>query len=205
MFIVLSGSTCTGKSTIGKLLAEQSTNAGMDMVFLNETSIHSAALSLMFREPEKHAFVVQCEFVVRRTGLLLWAIRQHAHIVIERHINDERLFEEYWWSKGMISDAQHDAYQRLWQECRKVQPKPDYTIFVRSDAEKATLRLLQRDRMAGEAREVPESFVSQYVSELTSRYDDYVAKGLIRPDMRVSSDEESVDEITKKILQAISL
>jgi len=205
MFIVLSGSTCVGKSTIGRLLADQYTNAGMDMVFLNETSIHSVALPLMFREPEKHAFVVQCEFVIRRTALLLWALRHHAHVVIERNINDERLFEEYWLSKGMISDIQHNAYQLLWQECRKVQPKPDYTIFVRSGAEKATSRLFERERMAGEASEVPESFVRQYVSELTDWYDDYVVRDLIKPNMIVNTDEETADEVTQRILQTIPL
>ncbi|GHT28762.1 hypothetical protein FACS18942_09440 [Planctomycetales bacterium] len=84
-----------------------------------------------------------------------------------------------------------------------MQPKPDYTIFVRSDAEKATSRLLERERTAGEASEVPESFVRQYVSELTAQYDDYVAKGLIISDIIVSSDEETADDVTRRILQTI--
>lgn len=203
MLIVLSGSTCTGKSAIGRLLADQCTNVGTDTVFLNETSIHSAALSLMFREPEKHAFIVQCEFVVRRTTQLLWALRHHTNVVIERYINDDRLFEEYWWSKKAFGNAQHDAYQRLWQECREMLPKPDCTVFVRCKVETATSRLLERECLAGEAREVPESFVRQYVLELAGRYDDYVARDIIKADMIVNSDEETLEVAAQKILQTI--
>lgn len=203
MFIVLSGSTCVGKSTLGRLLADQCVNAGMDMVFLNETSIHSAALPLMFREPENHAFVVQCEFVVRRTTLLLWTLRHHAHVVVERCIDDDRLFEDYWWSKEMFNHTQHITYQQLWQECCEVLPKPDCTAFVRCSVEKATSRLLERERKAGKASEVPESFVQQYVSELAGRYEDYVARDLIKPDIIVNTDEETVDEVTQRILHTI--
>jgi deoxyadenosine/deoxycytidine kinase len=84
-----------------------------------------------------------------------------------------------------------------------VLPKPDFTVFIRCGVEEATSRLLERERMNGEAREVPESFVQQYVLELTDRYDDYVAKGLIRPNIIVN-DGENTNEVIQRILQAIS-
>lgn len=203
MFIVLSGSTCVGKSTIGKLLTSQCVDTGMDMAFFNESSIHSEALLLMFREPENHTFIVQCEFVIRRTTLLLEALRSHEHVVIERYIDDDRLFEEYWLAKGMLSDTQHELYQRLWQECRGVLPKPDCTVFIRSDVEKATSRLIEREHLAGEAREVPENFVRQYVMELSACYENFVARGVIQPDLVMSSDKDTAHDLVQRILQRI--
>jgi deoxyadenosine/deoxycytidine kinase len=197
MLVVLSGNTCAGKSTLGKLLLNNLNDRQLDVLYINEQDLHSPSLRMMFLEPINHAFLVQCEFLLRRTTTVLEAIKKHQYVIIERYITDDMLFENLWYDNGAISNSQNSIYQQLWSQCFKKLPKPNLTVYLHVNPDLAIERLRKREVKRAVNREVPEDFISQYVTKLNDYYKQYLHSKKISPELTFdmsSSDAKSIVE-----------
>lgn len=159
---------------------------------------------MMFRDPKRHAFYVQCEFIIRRTTTLVWELRRKQITIVERFLTDDRIFEEYWLSKHCITSLQHRLYRALWRECRARLPVPDIVVYFRCLPSIAEKRLREREAKRSGMREVPDVLVKQYVYELTKRYEQSVRSKLLVPTLIVNSVTMNVGNILTQTQAAVA-
>lgn len=202
MLIVLSGNTCSGKSSFGSKLVSCLNQKSENSVYINEQTIHSECLRQMFRNPDDFAYIVQTEFLIRRTTTILSSLANYSNVIVERFITDDLLFENYWHSRQSISANQHQLYSSQWSYCSKLLPSPDVCVFFQVSPDEAVRRLVEREKLS-DSPEVPFEFIEKYVHDLHKFYNAFITKGVITPTVSIELNFDSLEAILVRVHDVI--
>ena len=160
MYVVVEGPIGVGKTSLARRLSERF-GAELNLEVVEENPF----LARFYAQPEAYAFQVQAFFLLSRFKQLsqLWQPGLYRESVVSDYLFDK----DFIFAAMNLRDAEFDLYQDLYAHLSPRLPTPDLVIYLRAD----TPELLRRIEKRG--RPYEQGMPADYLSELTSRYDEY--------------------------------
>jgi deoxyadenosine/deoxycytidine kinase len=176
-YIVVSGNTGTGKSSLLRRLTAEQPLAAWRSEVVDERQFHHPLLRNMFSDPRTWAYPIQLNFVIQRAMRLLGAAAGHwkSPLLMERCLAEDALFFDYYRARGLLPPSTENAYRSIHRCFVNSTRRPDLTIHLRSRVD-AICRRLEAAFAGGERlEELRGSELHEYVAEMNQRYDRWAA------------------------------
>lgn len=208
------GNIGVGKSTLVKafkspelskvLLSVFPSLAGDEQIHTFQEEFDHIVLDAFYKNPEKHAFMAQIEFLngrLRRQA----KIEQARGIVLE----DRTIFEDFHvFGKaqkilGHMSEEEFRAYQRSYSLLTEGFEQPDLVIYLRAKPKVLLERIQKR------ARDSEKLISFEYLDLLNTLYENFVRKHIECPVLIIESNNEeklleNLEQTTRQVVDKIS-
>lgn len=207
------GNIGVGKSTLVKALQTPELSkillscfpnlAGGEQVHSFQEEFDHIVLDAFYKDPEKHAFMAQVEFLNGR-------LRRQERISRARGVvlEDRTIFEDYHvFGKaqkilGHMSEEEFRAYQRSYNLLTEHIDQPDLVVYLRASTDVLLDRIKQR------ARDSEQLISREYLDLLNKLYENFICKQVQCPVMIVESNHEhrlleNLEQITRDIVAKI--
>ena len=205
MYIVISGNTGAGKSTLGHNISIELKN-DLSLEYIDEKIFHHELIQQMFDCPLKYAFLVQMNFLLQRTLKIKYLTENNINFLMERSLNEDFLFAYRHYQLKNISSDEFASYKKFWNSCLNIVPSPSLFICLHSpNSNFLTQRLIKGYKEGTRIRELPDDKLHEYVSQMNKLYNEWFKK-LNEEKIEISISESSLVEtidfakITKSIL-----
>ena len=170
-YIAISGNTGAGKSTLVRAIVQNAQTNFIQLIGIDERTLHHPFLRLMFSKPTEYSFAIQVNFLLQRHLLLLRWLSSGYSVVIERSHLDDSLFVEHLKEQGIITIEEYNAYAALSNALHKKIPLPDIFICLDVDPTVSMARIAQSEQMAERPIEFPnDSIKYSFVASWNKKY-----------------------------------
>ena len=161
-------------------------------------------LDAFYRDPKKHAFIAQLEFLNGRLDRQV-SIEQACGIVLE----DRTIYEDYHiFGKaqkvfGHMNEEEFLVYQRTFNLMTEKIEEPDLVVYLRASTETLQRRIAQR------GRESEKGIPDTYLSMLNGLYENFITSRTTSPVLIIDADQEKpiseyLEEVARKISDKIT-
>jgi deoxyadenosine/deoxycytidine kinase len=157
-------------------------------------------LDAFYRDPKKHAFIAQLEFLNGRLDRQV-SIEQACGIVLE----DRTIYEDYHiFGKaqkvfGHMSEEEFLVYQRTFNLMTERVEEPDLVVYLRASTETLQRRIKQR------GRESEKSIPASYLSMLNGLYENFITSRTNSPVLIIDANEDKpISEYLAEVAHSIS-
>ena len=176
MYIVISGNTGTGKSTLGRHLCKE-LNKKVPFEYIDERCFHHELVQQMFDCPSKYAFLIQMNFLLQRTLKIRHLIENNQIFLMERSVEEDLLFAYRYYQLKNISSEEFKIYKKFWKECLNKVPPPSLYVCLRSsDVCTLTKRIIEGNEKRTRSKELQDNDLQEYVSQMNRLYDKWFKK-----------------------------
>lgn len=176
LYIVISGNTGAGKSTLGRHLCKE-LNKKVPFEYIDERCFHHELVQQMFVCPSKYAFLIQMNFLLQRTLKIKNLFDNNRNFLIERSIEEDFLFAYRHYQLKDISSEEFVVYKNFWKECLNKVPPPSLYVCLRSsDACTLTKRIMEGYEKRTRSKELQDDNLQEYVSQMNRLYDKWFKK-----------------------------
>ena len=160
MYLVVEGPIGVGKTSLTRLLAREYA-AQINLEVVEENPF----LAPFYENPGAHAFQVQVFFLLSRfkqLQSLLQADLFHGDVVSDYLFDKDFIF-----AAMNLRDHEFALYEDLYQHLKPRLARPDLVVYLRAEPQ------LLLERIARRGRPFEQDMKSDYLVELTRRYDEY--------------------------------
>jgi len=172
--ILLEGSIASGKTTLGRALAEDGKIAFVEEPVSSwQNDFDENLLDLFYKNQKRWAFTFQlAAFITRaKTWTEILALTDHSNVLLERSIYCDRyVFAKNCRLSGLLSVAEYQLYCKMWDFLEeRWASKPDQIVYLRTPADVCFERIETRGR-AEEKNTIPLS----YLQNLETLHDEWL-------------------------------
>ena len=184
MNIAISGSTCSGKTTLISLLMERPELRGSSVI--TEHAEDNPYLGVADKVLQSQVF-----FYVEFFKDLLTAVKQGGNLIFDRTVEEHLLISEFRYKKGELSSADFAICTELASLIKEFQPKIDKTVYLYCSCDAAIERQAKRGDLS--------LYSKDFLESLSDAYTEY-SRGLDNA-LFVNTDEPlNLDEILDFLL-----
>ncbi len=199
-FIAIAGNIGVGKSTLVELLCSR---LGWEP-FL-EGVVDNPYLADFYADMSAWSFHSQIFFLARRLRDLRHLMDMPRTVVQDRSVyEDAEIFAKNLYRQGHIGERDWKTYRELYEVLTELLPPPDLVVYL-----EATVPTLQ-SRIAMRGREYEKKIAPEYLAQLNTLYEEWIANFKHSPVLRVPSDRlnfvangEHLDLIVTKIQEKL--
>ena len=173
MYIVLSGNTGTGKSSLGSCLREELAKR-MDIAYIDEKSFHHELLAEMFNLPREYAFLIQLNFLLQRTLRIKHLTENNRIFLMERSLGEDFLFAYRHYQLKNISPEEFKIYEEFWKNCLSKVASPSLHIYLYSkNVALLSKQVIKRCEQEKRKQELPDKDLRKYIEQMNFLYDEW--------------------------------
>lgn len=178
-FIAIAGNIGVGKSTLTRMLGER-----MSWQPFYEAVDDNPYLADFYQDMQRWSFHSQIYFLSRRLRHHRQLLEYPDTVIQDRSVyEDAEIFARNLHTQRNMSDRDYSSYRELYEVMISFLPPPDLVIYLR-----ATVPTLQgRIRQRGRAFEL--DIASDYLEQLNSLYEDWIAGFSLCPVLTVPADD----------------
>lgn len=151
---------------------------GVDARVFDETLFHHAYLSRMFDEPGDWALPIQMNFLVQR-GVALLRLKEaepEALVLMERSIDEDELFFEYYVERGHIESTLRGLYRRLKHHFASRLPAVACNIYLSGEVATLQARIESDIQLGKRPAELAGTRLRRYLEALNEAYEAWAAE-----------------------------
>lgn len=138
--IVVEGVVGAGKTTLGKLLAEEK-----HFQFMEEPYVDNPFLEKFYSDRKRYSFHSQLHFLIHRFRQIQEASKLLCP-VLDRSMQGDMIFATMLYEKGEMGKEEYELYRELYHEFEKICRKPDLLVYLEVSPEEAIRRIQKRGR-----------------------------------------------------------
>lgn len=173
MYIVISGNTGAGKSTLGQLLCNE-LKKKVPCKYIDERNFQHELVQQMFDCPTQYAFLIQMNFLLERTLKIKQLTENNQMFLMERSLNEDFLFAYRHYQLNNISSEEFAIYKKFWENCLSMTPLPSLFIYLYShDSNFLTKKVIEGYTNGTRNMELPREELQEYVIQMNRLYDDW--------------------------------
>ena len=179
-FVVVAGNIGAGKTSLTKLMAA---HLGWDAFY--ESVSDNPYLGDFYQDMKTWSFHLQVFFLGHRAKTHRYLSTQHAtSSLLDRTIyEDAEIFVPALHALGHLTERDLHAYHSVYDEILKNLPAPNLLIYLRATVQTLLTRIRKR------ARGIETGITADYLSLLSSFYEDWMAHFDLCPVLTIPSDE----------------
>lgn len=176
MYIVISGNTGAGKSTLGRCLCDELME-NISIEYVDEREFHHELVQQMFDYPSKYAFGVQMNFLLQRALKIERLIENKQMFLMERSLNEDFLFAFRHYKLGNINSEEFEVYKKMWTIYSNKLPAPALYIYLYSnDSGLLAKRIIEAHKKGERDKELANRELYRYVGEMNELYNEWFEK-----------------------------
>ena len=177
-FIAIAGNIGVGKSTLVNRLCE---HLGWEPFF--EGVVDNPYLADFYRDMRAWAFHSQLFFLSRRLCDLHELMNHPKTVVQDRSVyEDAEIFAKNLYRQGLIAERDWSTYRELYEVLTRWLPPPDLVVYLQASV--PTLR----QRIAQRGREYEKNIAPDYLAQLNTLYEEWIAHFSLCPVLVVPAD-----------------
>lgn len=199
-FIIIAGNIGVGKTTLTNLLSQR---LGWQPVL--EAFGENPFLADFYADMPRWSFHSQIFFLSQRLKQHHFLLQRTTSIVQDRSLyEDAEVFARNLYLQNTLSEKEWQTYYDLYKTIARVIAPPNLLVYL-----KATPTILLK-RIALRGRDYERSISEAYITQLNTRYDEWIADFKMCPILTIETDsldyvlyEEHLDQIYQKISQKL--
>lgn len=200
-FIAVAGNIGVGKSTLVRLLSQR-----LGWKAFYEPVTENPYLADFYQDMRQWAFHSQIFFLIQRLRAHRQLSLYPSSVLQDRTVyEDAEVFARNLYLQGFIHQRDYDTYNELYQVLCESLPSPDLLIYLRAPVKVLHDRIVQRGR--GYER----SISADYLRQLNTLYEEWVASFSLCPVLAIStgdlnyvSEPKHLEVILSKIHEKLS-
>lgn len=178
-FVAVAGNIGVGKSTLVALLSQR---LGWQPFY--EPVGENPYLADFYRDMRAWAFHSQIFFLTRRLRTHRQLIEHANSAIQDRSVyEDAEVFARNLHRQGLMSERDYQAYRELYEVLSEFLPPPDLVVYLR-----ASVATLQK-RIANRGREYERTISAEYLGQLNTLYEEWIAHFGLCPVLTVPADD----------------
>jgi deoxyadenosine/deoxycytidine kinase len=190
-YIVIAGSIGVGKTTTTQALATALPNCTPLFEFRDQF------LARFYEDPTRYAFLNQLAYSLQYLEQAAEIAMLSSNIVQDRSIYDtHQVFSEWRKETGLITEEEFELLARAFRTADRLS-RPTLVVLLEAPVQVAMERIVER-KIATEL-----GLTSEFLSFLSSRYAAWFDSLEIAPKVRISTGDQSVDQVVAKILESV--
>ena len=176
--VVIAGNIGVGKSSLVERLAE-----AFGWTPFYEAADENPYLADFYKDMHRWAFHSQLFFLSRRVRLLNSLFAQTGTVVQDRSLyEDAEIFVANLHRQRALDARDYDTYRTLYDSLCAMLPPPDLLVYLRADVS----TLLSRIALRG--RPFEQHMAPDYLAQLNTLYDEWVASWHLSPSLAIQTD-----------------
>lgn len=189
--IVIEGNIGSGKTTLGKILAEE-----MRIPLYEEltSDFTGELLQKFYKDKKKWSFELQVHFLAERFAMMYSAQNLYTLSIMDRSLYGDSLFAETLCEDGDMSDEQHEIYLNLLDKMLVSAEKPTLLVYLRSSTDKLMERISERSRGNEDLIE------RSYIDKLNQKYNTWVKWYTESPVLDIDKDNLDLNKEEDRII-----
>ncbi len=200
-FIVVAGNIGVGKSTLVQLLCQR---LGWQPYY--EPVAQNPYLADFYQDMASWSFQSQIFFLTNRLRIHLDLVHTSGSVMQDRSVyEDAEIFAQNLHLQGYLNQRDYDTYHTLYQTLVEILPPPDLVIYLRASIPTLLQHIAQRDRS------YERTISSDYLYQLNSLYEKWIAGFTLCPILTVPADEldyvshpQHLELITSKVQEKLT-
>lgn len=177
-FITIAGNIGVGKSTLVKLLSEQTS---WEPVF--EAVTENPYLEDFYQDMRRWGFQSQLFFLSRRLRQHTDLLKSNQSIIQDRSVyEDAEIFARNLYNQGHITERDWACYYELYQTLATLLQPPHLVIYLQASVPTLRNRITQR------GRDYEQRIADAYLEKLNALYDNWVANFTHSPILTINTD-----------------
>ncbi|MBN2149628.1 MAG: deoxynucleoside kinase [Anaerolineales bacterium] len=178
-FIAVAGNIGVGKSTLVSLLAK---NLGWQPFY--EPVAENPYLADFYQDMHTWSFHSQIFFLTHRLRAHRQLLDHPTSAIQDRSVyEDAEVFAQNLYRQGLMGERDYQSYHELYCVLTEFLPPPDLVIYLR-----ASVPTLQQ-RIAHRGRDYERRITAEYLQQLNSLYEEWIAHFALCPVLTVPADE----------------
>lgn len=179
LFIAIAGNIGAGKSTLTRMLAQ---HYGWEPFY--EANAENPYLADFYSDMERWSFHSQVFFLGKRLEHHRQLVDHPGSVVQDRTVyEDAEIFACNLYKQGNMSQRDYDAYRRLYLAIAAFLPPPDLMIYLEAKVDTLQAHISKR------GRDFERDIAPDYLSQLNSLYENWIADWSVCPVLRISVDK----------------
>jgi len=195
-FVAVAGNIGVGKSSLTSLLAQK---LGWEPFF--EAVVENPYLADFYSDMERWSFHSQIFFLSRRLRHHRSLLNRPGSVIQDRSVyEDAEVFARNLYNGGHMSERDWQSYRNLYEVLATLLPPPDLVVYLQASVP----TLLNRIAIRG--RDFEHGISADYLSQLNTLYDQWVAGFNLCPVLTVATDnldfvqyDAHLDQIARRI------
>ncbi len=176
-FITIAGNIGVGKSTLVKLLTEQT---GWEPVF--EAVTENPYLEDFYSDMERWSFQSQLFFLSRRLRQHYDLLNSNQSIIQDRSVyEDAEIFARNLYNQGDMSERDWACYYELYETLSTLLKPPHLVIYLQASV--PTLR----SRIAQRGRDYEQNIPDKYLEKLNTLYESWITNFTLSPVLTINT------------------
>lgn len=176
-FITIAGNIGVGKSTLVKLLTEQT---GWEPVF--EAVTENPYLEDFYSDMERWSFQSQLFFLSRRLRQHYDLLNSNQSIIQDRSVyEDAEIFARNLYNQGDMSERDWTCYYELYETLSTLLKPPHLVIYLQASV--PTLR----SRIAQRGRDYEQNIPDKYLEKLNTLYESWITNFTLSPVLTINT------------------
>ena len=178
-FVAVAGNIGVGKSSLTTLLAKR---LGWEPFF--ETVVENPYLADFYANMKAWSFHSQIFFLARRLHDHRALMEHPTSVLQDRTVyEDAEIFARNLYRQGLISERDWASYWDLYNSVAALLPPPNLVVYLQASVD----TLLQRIDLRG--RDFERNISAEYLGQLNTLYDEWVAGFNLCPVLTIATDE----------------
>ncbi len=199
-FIAVAGNIGVGKSTLVKLLSHE-----LGWVPFYEAVAENPYLPDFYRDMPAWGFHSQIFFLSNRLRSHRQLLDHPTSVVQDRSVyEDAEIFARNLHLQGSMDARDYATYRQLYEVLTEFLPPPDLVIYLRASVDTLGQRIARR------AREYERRIAPDYLAQLNTLYEDWIAAFNLCPALTIPADDldfvahrAHLDLIVQKVLDKV--
>ncbi len=178
-FVAVAGNIGVGKSTLVMLLCQR-----LDWQPFYEPVGENPYLADFYADMRAWSFHSQIFFLTRRLRIHRELLDHPTSVIQDRSVyEDAEVFAQNLYLQGLMGERDYHSYRELYVVLSEFLPPPDLVVYLRASVPTLSARIAQR------GRDYERQITTDYLNQLNSLYEEWIANFSLCPVLTVPADD----------------
>ncbi len=178
-FVAVAGNIGVGKSTLVMLLCQR-----LDWQPFYEPVGENPYLADFYADMRAWSFHSQIFFLTRRLRIHRELLDHPTSVIQDRSVyEDAEVFAQNLYLQGLMGERDYHSYRELYVVLSEFLPPPDLVVYLRASVPTLSARIAQR------GRDYERQITPDYLNQLNSLYEEWIANFSLCPVLTVPADD----------------